>query len=120
MIIQYAKGAISWICRKQPTMALSTTEAEYIAPSESTRESLWLRNALSELGMEQHCEKPTNILTDNQGAMKLAENQIASERTKYLSLKYCFISDTIEAKLTKIDYVPSESNLADSMTKIIN
>ncbi len=120
MIIQYAERAISWSCRKQPTVALSNTEAKYIALSESTRESLWLRNALSELGMEQFCEKSTNILTDNQGAIKLAEYQIASERTKHLILKYCFIRDTIGAKLTKIDYVPLESNLADRMTNIIN
>ncbi len=58
-----ANGAVSWMSKKQPTMALLSTKAEYMPASSATREAIWLRRLLFELGFAQ--EDATRILTDS-------------------------------------------------------
>lgn len=58
-----ANGAVSWMSKKQPTVALSSTEAEYMAASSVTRKAIWLRRLLLELGFAQ--EDATRILTNS-------------------------------------------------------
>ncbi len=57
---------------------------------------------------------------DNQGAKLLAENRAASERTKHIDLKLFFVQDAVEAKQIKLNYVPTEHNVADGFTKAID
>ncbi|KAM4577057.1 uncharacterized protein PAE49_006958 [Odontesthes bonariensis] len=59
-------GAVSWLSKKQNTVALSTAEAEYVALSQAAQECTWLKRLLSDLGMDV---TPTVILEDYQGAM---------------------------------------------------
>ena len=65
-------GAISWSSKKQTSIALSSTEAEYIAGAHTTKEVIWLRRLLTELGL--HIDGPTTLLMDNQSAMKIVKN----------------------------------------------
>ena len=65
------KCSISWSSRKQPTVALSTTEAEYMAAKEATKEAIWLRNLFNEHGFKQ--TQPTKIHEDNQSCIALAK-----------------------------------------------
>ncbi len=58
-----------------------------------------------ELNQDQWCAKPITIHIDNQGAMKLAENHVASERTKHLNLHNFFVQEAIAAKKAKLIYV---------------
>jgi len=46
-------GAVSWNCKRQPTIALSTTEAEYMATSQCTKEAIWLRKLMADVGLVQ-------------------------------------------------------------------
>jgi hypothetical protein len=62
-------GAISWSSHKQPMIALSTTEAKYMAMSQATRKAMWLRSILDELGFTQ--ENRTIIFVDGQGYLSL-------------------------------------------------
>ena len=79
-------GAVSWQSRLQKTVALSTTEAKYMAAVEASKELIWMRNFLSELEMKQeefllHC--------DNQSAIHLAKNIAYHSRTKHIQRRYC-------------------------------
>jgi hypothetical protein len=47
-------GAVSWNCKKQPTIALSTTEAEYMATTQCTKEAIWLRKLMADVGLVQN------------------------------------------------------------------
>jgi hypothetical protein len=58
-------GAISWTSKKQPTVALSTSESEYIALCFATQEAVWLRQLMRDLQMD--CTTATTIYEDNQG-----------------------------------------------------
>ena len=67
-----AKGAVSWVTRKQKTVSLSSTEAEYMSLSDTCRQAAWLRSFQQELGFA--INKPTPLCGDNQGSIFLAVN----------------------------------------------
>ncbi len=87
-----ARGAISWSCKKQTLVSLSTVESEFIALREAVRETLWMRALLREIQQSKFCANATKIFIDNQGAMALAQNKNASERTKHLDIRSFFHS----------------------------
>ena len=65
-------GAVSWQSRKQPTVALSSVEAEYMAATQATREAVWWRSFLTEIGMAP--ASATVMHSDSQGAIALSKN----------------------------------------------
>ncbi len=76
-------GAISWNCKKQSTIALSTIEAEYMATSQYTKEAIWLRKLLVDIGFVQ--ERVTTITCDNRGCIALTKNLTYHSRMKNVS-----------------------------------
>jgi ATP-binding cassette subfamily B (MDR/TAP) protein 1 len=107
-------GAISWRSKLQDTVALSTTEAEYVAAAEAAKELLWLKAFLLELGVS--FEKYL-IHCDSQSAIHLSENDAFHARTKHVDVKHHAIrrwQSRNELKLVKID---TRSNPADMLTK---
>jgi len=74
-------------------VSLSTTETEYIAASIATKEAIWLRNLLSDIG--RRCENATAIMIDNQSAMKLIKNPEFHSRTKHIDVRYHFIREKL-------------------------
>jgi len=75
-------GCLTWSSKRQASVSLSTTEAEFIAASETTKEATWLRKLLAELGYE--CIEPTKLYIDNQSAIKLSRNLEFHRRSKYI------------------------------------
>jgi len=74
-------AAISWLSRKQPVVALSTTKAEYLALCAATQEAIWLRRLLTDFKAPP--ERPTTIREDNQSAIAIAKNPISHAKTKH-------------------------------------
>ena len=110
-------GAISWNCRRQPTIALSTTEAEYMATSQSTREAIWLRKLLADVGFVQ--QDATTIMCDNQGCIALAKNPTHHSRTKHIDVQHHFIREKLESGEMSLEYCPMEDMVADVLTKAL-
>ena len=108
-------GVISWRSVKQNTVALSSTEAEYMALSNAAQEALFLRHLCEELGIEQ--KNPTIIHCDNQSAIKLANNPQSISRTRHIDIKYHFIREKVNEGSIKIEYCPTELMKADMLTK---
>jgi transposase InsO family protein len=108
-------GIISWACRKQSCIALSSTEAEYIALSEACQEFIWLKKLCGEFDI--NVSLGTKIYVDNQSAAKMSENQKFSNRTKHVDTKYHFIKDLVGSDIIQLEYVCSEDNVADLLTK---
>lgn len=107
-------GAISWSSRLQPTVAASTTEAEYMAAAYSIKEGLWLRTLLRELGMEINT---INICADSQSAIKLLKNPVFSMRSKHIDVIYHFARERVARKDVAFTYVPTDKMVADVLTK---
>lgn len=84
--------SISWKTILQSVVALSTTEAEYIAVTEAIKEALWLKGIISELGLKQ---EQVVVHCDNQSAIHLSKHQVFHERSKHIDVKLHFVRDVI-------------------------
>ena len=111
-------GCISWRSKKQRTVALSSTEAEYMALSEATQEAVWLKVFLCELG-ETSSDEAIKIYEDNQGSIALAKNPEFHKRTKHIDIRYHFVREKVEDGQVVLEYCPTQDMLADMMTKPI-
>ncbi|GJT58785.1 retrotransposon protein, putative, ty1-copia subclass [Tanacetum coccineum] len=107
---------VSWKATLQNVVALSTTEAEYMALTEAVKEPIWLRGLLEELGVEL---KTVAVNYDNQGAIHLSRNHVFHKRTKHINVRYHFIREVLEAKTDKVLKVGTEHNDADALTKVV-
>ncbi len=107
-------GAISWSSRLQPTMAASTTEAEYMAAAYAIKEGLWLRNLLRDLGLE---DDTISIKADSQSAIKVLKNPVFSMRSKHIDVIYHFARERVARKDVSFTYIPTGKMVADALTK---
>ena len=110
-----AGGPITWLSKKQPTVALSTAEAEYMSLCSATQEAVWLRALLNEFNFHQ--EQPTVIKEDNQGTISMARNPVSHSRTKHIDIKYHYVRETISNGYVTLEYCPTEHMIADLLTK---
>lgn len=111
-------GAISWATRKQPTIALSSTEAEFMSMVAAIQEALWLKRFESELFADATPSIQLNC--DNQGAIKLATNNNYHARTKHIDVKNYFIREKLAEGIIKLSYLNTKEMIADIMTKPVN
>ncbi|KAF8055085.1 Retrovirus-related Pol polyprotein from transposon TNT 1-94 [Scenedesmus sp. PABB004] len=107
-------GAITWSSKKQQTVAASTTEAEYMAASAAVKEALWLRKLMSDLKVNIGA---IDILSDNQGAIKLLRNPVSSQRSKHIDVAHHFARERVARGEVTFHYVPTADNIADALTK---
>ena len=111
------EGAISWNSKRQPTVALSTTEAEYMAVSQSAKEAIWLQQLMADVGCMQ--VEGTTIMCDNQGCIALAKNPKHHSRTMHIDVQHHFIREKIEEEEIYLVYCPTEHMVADVLTKAL-
>ncbi|PKU64052.1 Retrovirus-related Pol polyprotein from transposon TNT 1-94 [Dendrobium catenatum] len=108
---------ISWTVKKQPTVARSSTEAEYRALAAATTEVLWLRRLVEELQIPQ--TSPTPIYCDNTSAISLAKNPVFHARTKHIEIDYHFLRQHLDSGSIIIHHVTSAAQIADVLTKAL-
>jgi hypothetical protein len=123
-----SSGVISWLSRRQVTVAGSSTEAEYVAASEASCEAVWLHCLLDQLEILPSGATPvytkgdfdggaTPLFCDNNGTIALSFNQAFHARVKHIDVQYHFIREQVEAHKIIVKRVPSADNLADIFTK---
>ena len=110
-----ANAGISWLSKKQSTVALSTAESEYIALCMAAQEAVWLKRLFADLGVVQ--ESPICIMEDNQGAIAMTKNPVGHARTKHIDIKYHYVRECVDKGHIDLQYCPSEDMLADIFTK---
>jgi len=107
-------GAITWASRLQPTVAASTTEAEYIAAAATVKEALWLRKLLNNLGLDISC---VTIKADSQSSIKLLKNPIVSNRSKHIDIVHHFARERVARNEVTFEYIRTDNMVADALTK---
>ncbi|KAE8695627.1 Potassium transporter 10 [Hibiscus syriacus] len=108
--------AVSWVSQLQKIVALSTTEAEYVAVTEASKEMVWLQSFLEELGKKQE----NNVLYwESQSVIHLAKNPSFHSRTKHIQLRYHFIRSLLEDGILKLEKISGAQNPADMLTKMV-
>eukprot|EP00170_Pyropia_yezoensis_P002467 contig_10304_g2471 len=109
-------GAISWQSKVQPTLATSTTEAEYIAAAQASREAIWLKLLLKDL---LKTDRPVRMLCNNQSALKLIENPAGTARSKHIDVAHHFVRDRAALGDLKLEYVSTDDMVTDGHTKAL-
>jgi hypothetical protein len=106
--------AMSWKAVLQPVVALSTTEAEYMAIAEACKELIWLKGFYAELCGVDSCINP---FSDSQSAIYLTKDQMFHDRTKHIEIKYHYVRDEIEKGKLKVCKISTQNNPAEMLTK---
>jgi len=116
-IFGFNGGIISWRSIKQDSIALSSTEAEYMAACDAAKETVWLRRLMD--GLKRRQEEPTPLYVDNQSTIRLIEDPTFHQRTKHIHVKYHFVRQEVRKENICVSYVASQEQLADVMTKAV-
>ncbi|KAK8935339.1 hypothetical protein KSP39_PZI014001 [Platanthera zijinensis] len=106
---------ISWSSRKQHTIALSTTEAEFMALNTAACEAIWLARLKKNLTGGE--EDEVKLMCDNTSALALAKNPVFHARSKHIEIRFHFIREAVEKKLIHLEHCPTETQKADILTK---
>jgi len=116
-LFNFRCGAVLWSSKKQHIIVLSSTEAEYISQTHAAKEAIWIRTFVNEIrGVK---DDPITINCDNQGAITLAKDNKYYSRTKHIDLCYHFIRKAVEDWKILVNYIPTEQNLSDVLTKAL-
>ncbi|KAI3810709.1 hypothetical protein L1987_20331 [Smallanthus sonchifolius] len=105
---------VSWQCKKQTTVSISTCEAEYIAAASCCSQILWIQQQLRDYGLNF---TGTPMLIDNNATMSVTNNPVKHSKTKHIEIRYHFIRDCAKKRLIELVKVHTEDNFADLFTK---
>jgi hypothetical protein len=108
-------GMISLYKRKQKSVALSSTEVEYMETSQASCEALWIQKIPVDL-FDAKLD-PTVIYYDNQSCIKLSKNPVFHDRSKHIEIRYHFIRDKVQKGVVKLQYVSTNKQVAHILTK---
>jgi hypothetical protein len=106
-VLLYNGASVSWSSKLQQCVSLSTTEAEFVAASETSKEAIWFQQCLREVKGDEI--GPIPILWDNQGAIRLIKNPEFNQRTKHIAVKYHFVRHQQLNGNIEVSYVPTEN-----------
>eukprot|EP00253_Pinus_taeda_P008742 PITA_08742 len=110
-------GPITWACKNQGVISLSSSEAEYRGAVEASKEALWLQQILSEFGFQQ--QHPTTLWCDNQSAIQLCKDPVHHQRSKHIELHMHFIRNLIHDHVLEVQYCSTADQVADIFTKAL-
>jgi hypothetical protein len=108
---------VSWGSRKQNSISLSTTEAEYIAAAACCTQLLWLKQQLTDFGVTFNA---LEIRCDNTSAINISKNPVLHSRTKHIDIRHHFLRDHVEKKNIVLTHCRTEDQIADIFTKALN
>ena len=113
-LVKLANGVFCWNSRAQKSIASSSTEAEYMSLSDTSRQLVWIRSLFTELGISL---APIPLCGDNQGSIFLASNPVQEKRIKHIDLRYHYIREVIRQKQIELLFIEGAENPADLFTK---
>ena len=115
-----AGAAVSWVSKRQPTVALSTAEAEYTTACLAAQEVQWIRQMLAEIGAPISKE-PTTVHADSQSAIHMCNNPTAG-RAKHIDIKMHFVKEAQErgVHVVNFKYIPTSQEAAAILTEAPN
>jgi hypothetical protein len=113
-VLKLAHGPVSWISNKQSIVTHSSSEAEYVAASDTAREIVWMRSFLEDIGYKQ---QTSTLFVDSSVAMQMATTEGHHDRSKHINVKHHYIREMIEQHVITLEKVDTSDNEADILTK---
>src|SRR5258707_12322929 len=114
----FCGAVVSWSAKKQPTIALLSTEAEYMVMTHAGKEAIFLEHLYSDVGIP--ILVPIFLLVNNRSAIALAENPIFHAQSKHIEVCHHWVHEKIEDGTIKLDYIPMADQITDIFTKPLN
>jgi len=105
---------VSWSSRKQSSVALPTTEAEYVVVASCCSQLLWMMATLRDFGLDFH---HVPLFCDSTSAISVAKNPVLHSRTKHIDVRFHFLHDHYEKGDIELRYIDTTRQLADILTK---
>lgn len=132
-LFTFGVSVFSWKSKRQRTVALSTTEAEYMSISDCSRHALWLKNLFHDLDLSFSPASDGSILSstvpifsagsaialfnDNNGTVILTQEPIINDKSKHIDVRYHFIRENVKSNNITTHHMPTSSMPADYLTK---
>jgi hypothetical protein len=122
-LILLGGSIVDWICKLQPTVALSSCEAEYQSTGSGVQSMLYMDSLLKEMkerGEENGKDDSTltlKVLNDNQSAVAICKNDVLHSRVRHIDIKHHFIREQVEKGAVEVTWIPTHEQLADILTK---
>ena len=116
-VFTLASGAISWKSSKQTCIAKSTMESEFIALELAGQEAEWLRSLLADIPLWGKPTPSVSMHCDSQAAIGVANNQSYNGKRRHIRVRHAIVRDLIRNNVISLEYVKSERNIADPLTK---
>lgn len=107
---------IRWKSQLQSIVALSTTEAEYVAATETIKEFLWLKSLLCE---PNELHDPVVVYCDSQRVIYLCKNPVFHDMTKHIDVRFHFIRDIVRKESILLEKISTQFNRADMRTNVL-
>nr|GEW31808.1 retrovirus-related Pol polyprotein from transposon TNT 1-94 [Tanacetum cinerariifolium] len=104
----------SWFSKKQTTLAISTTEGEYVSAEKVCQQALWMKQALIDYDVRLD---DVTIMCENSDAIDLSKNPVQHSRTKHIEILHHFLRDNVQKGHISIEKVSSIENIVDILTK---
>jgi hypothetical protein len=101
--------------KKQSSVSLSTSEAEYIVVTSCCTQVLWMKQTLTHIQVEY--DDPIPIYCDNTSAINISKNPVMHSKTKNIPIKYHFLQEKVAEKNIRVEYVGTKEQVADIFTK---
>eukprot|EP00253_Pinus_taeda_P004437 PITA_04437 len=114
-VFHMSSGAISWASKKQPIVALSTAEAEYVAATTVACQAILMRRMLRRLCQEK--AKGTVIFCDNRSTIALSKNYVFHKRMKHIDTKFHYIRELVNNGEIVLEHCKTQEQVADILTK---
>ena len=106
---------VSWLSKKQSSVSLSTTEAEYIVAAACCTQVLWMKQNLTDIQVEY--DEPIPIYCDNTSAISISKDPVMHSKTKHIPIKYHFLQEQVAEKNIRVEYVGTKEQVIDIFTK---
>jgi hypothetical protein len=125
-IIMVGGSVVDWTCKKQPTVALSSCEAEYMANGAAVQSMIAVRSLLEELGLRGSAAEHSSagsmsmkLKNDNQSAIAICKNDVLHNRVRHIDIKHHFIRDEVQKGTVELTWVKTQEQVADILTKAL-
>nr|GEV15930.1 retrotransposon protein, putative, Ty1-copia subclass [Tanacetum cinerariifolium] len=112
-------GVVDWKITKHSIFATSSTDAEYIAAFDASKEVVWINKFISGLGIVPTIEEPISMYSDNTGATAMAKDDGVTKGARYFRPKVHYLRETIKLGDVKIEKIDTDDNLVDLFTKVL-
>ncbi|XP_038122327.1 secreted RxLR effector protein 161-like [Culex quinquefasciatus] len=106
---------VNWSTRKQTSVALSSTEAELMSLCQASCEVMWMLNLLASI--EYEVPHPVTVYEDNQPCISVTADPRKLKRMKHIDVQYRFVKELIDNGKLRLQYLSTEEQVADLMTK---